>query len=72
MTTLIFPGQGSQFQGMSKDFYESFSSARAIFNKVEETTNINVRDIIFENTDNLLDITKYTQLSIFYPIQLFP
>lgn len=65
MTTLVFPGQGSQFQGMSKDFYESFSSARAIFDKIEEATNINIRDIIFENSDNLLNITKYTQLSIF-------
>ena len=65
MTTLVFPGQGSQFIGMSKDFYESFSSARSIFYKVEEATNINIRDIIFENTDNLLDITKYTQICIF-------
>ena len=65
MTTIVFPGQGSQFVGMSKDFYESFNSAREIFNKVENATNINVKDIIFENKDNLLNITKYTQLSVF-------
>ena len=34
MTTLVFPGQGSQFIGMSKDFYENFNSAREIFKKV--------------------------------------
>ena len=65
MTTLVFPGQGSQHIGMSKDFYDNFEAAREIFNKVENTTKIKVKDIIFENEDNLLDITKYTQLSIF-------
>ena len=38
MTTLVFPGQGSQFVGMAKDFYDNFSSAREIFNKVEDIT----------------------------------
>ena len=65
MTTLIFPGQGSQFIGMSQDFYDNFNTAREIFNKVEKATNINIKDIIFENKGNLLNITKYTQLSIF-------
>ena len=65
MTTLVFPGQGSQFIGMSKDFYENFNSAREIFKKVEDATYINIKGIIFENKDNMLDITKYTQLSIF-------
>ena len=65
MTTLVFPGQGSQFIGMSKDFYDNFTSAREVFYKVENITDINVKDIIFENRDNLLDITEYTQLSIF-------
>ena len=65
MTTLVFPGQGSQFLGMSKDFYENFNSARKIFQKVENSTNINIKEIIFENRNNLLDITKYTQLSVF-------
>ena len=65
MTTLVFPGQGSQFIGMSQDFYDNFNSAREIFNKVEKATNINIKDIIFENKGNFLNITKYTQLSIF-------
>ena len=65
MTTLVFPGQGSQFVGMSKDFYNNFISAREIFNRIENTTDINIKDIIFENRDNFLNITKYTQLSVF-------
>ena len=31
MSVIIFPGQGSQFVGMSKDFYDNFETARDIF-----------------------------------------
>ena len=62
MTTLVFPGQGSQYVGMGKDFYDNFEAAKNIFNLVEQCTNIKVKEIIFENNDKLLDITKYTQL----------
>jgi [acyl-carrier-protein] S-malonyltransferase len=62
MTTLVFPGQGSQFVGMAKDFYDNFKVAKYIFNLVEDCTEIKVKEIVFENKDELLDITKYTQL----------
>ena len=65
MTVIVFPGQGSQFVGMSRDFYENFSSAKHIFNLVQNTTGINIKDIIFENSKGYLDITQYTQLAIF-------
>ena len=65
MTTLVFPGQGSQYLGMAKDFYNSYKSAKDVFEKVEESTKIKVKDIIFNNPENLLNITKYTQICIF-------
>ncbi len=65
MTALIFPGQGSQFVGMSKDFYDEFSIARETFEIIENSVKINLRDIIFYNKSELLNITKYTQLAIF-------
>ena len=65
MTTIIFPGQGSQFVGMARDFYENFAVAKDVFENVEDTTKIRIKDIIFTNEDNLLNITQYTQLSIF-------
>ena len=65
MTTIVFPGQGSQFAGMAQDFYENFVVAKNVFENVEDTTKIRIKDIIFTNEDNLLDITQYTQLSIF-------
>ena len=65
MTSIVYPGQGSQYLGMSKDFYQNFDSAKKLFQSVEDYTKINITDIIFENKSNLLDITQYTQLAIF-------
>ena len=65
MTTLVFPGQGSQYVGMAKDFYDNFQSAKDVFELVEDNTNMKIKEIIFENPNNLLNITKYTQICIY-------
>ena len=65
MTSLVFPGQGSQFVGMTQDFYDEFSIVRETFDMIETSTKINIKDIIFENKSGFLDITQYTQLAIF-------
>ena len=49
MTSLVFPGQGSQFVGMAKDFHDEFASVRETFDLIENITKINIRDIIFKN-----------------------
>ena len=65
MTAMIFPGQGSQSVGMSKDFYDNFKIARNTFEEIQDYTNLNLKKIIFENQNNSLDITNFTQISIF-------
>ena len=65
MTAIVFPGQGSQFIEMSKDFYDNFDAAREIFELITDTTKIDIKDIIFNNPADLLNQTQYTQLSIF-------
>ena len=65
MTSIVFPGQGSQYQGMTKDFYDNFQIAKKVFEEIEDYTEINLKNIIFNNENNLIDSTKYTQISIF-------
>ncbi len=65
MTSIVFPGQGSQFVGMAKDFHDNFNVAKSTFEEIEDYTNLNLRKIIFHNEDNKLDLTKFTQICIF-------
>tara|TARA_B100000575_G_scaffold245614_1_gene210263 strand:+ start:2622 stop:3530 length:909 start_codon:yes stop_codon:yes gene_type:complete len=65
MTSIVFPGQGSQSLGMAKDFNDNFIIAKQIFEEIEDYTSINIRKIIFENKDNKLDLTQFTQICIF-------
>ena len=65
MTTVVFPGQGSQFIGMVKDFYDNFEISRLIIEEIEDYTKIDIKNIIFHNEGNRLDLTQFTQISIF-------
>ena len=65
MTSFVFPGQGSQTAGMAKDFYDNFEEARLIFEEIEDYSKINLKNIIFNENDKELNLTKFTQISIF-------
>ena len=65
MTTIVFPGQGSQYVGMCKDFYDNFNIARETLEEIEDYTTINLKDLLFEDKNQLLNLTNYTQISIF-------
>lgn len=65
MTAIVFPGQGSQYLGMSMDFNENFDVSRKVFQEIEDITHINVRKIISENPSDNLNQTNYTQIAIF-------
>jgi len=57
----MFPGQGSQYIGMGKDFYENYEVARKVFDKASEITGLDIAKMCFEdNTD--INITEYTQI----------
>jgi [acyl-carrier-protein] S-malonyltransferase len=57
----LFPGQGSQYVGMGKDFYENYAIAREIFSKANEILNFNLSKICFEGPEEKLKLTEYTQ-----------
>ncbi len=60
----IFPGQGSQYLGMGKDFYEKYPLAREMFERAETLIKVPLKKVIFED-EKMLNNTKYTQPSIF-------
>ncbi len=65
MTSFIFPGQGSQYVGMAKDFYDNFNVAKNTFEEISEYTKINLKDLIFEDKNKQINQTNFTQIAIF-------
>lgn len=61
----IFPGQGSQFPGMGKDFFDNFSAARLTFEEADELLNRKISDIILKGPDTTLTQTINSQPSIY-------
>ena len=65
MFSVIFPGQGSQFVGMGKDFYENFSYVKEYFGNADELLKKNLSKIILDGPKHELDKTENTQSAIF-------
>jgi [acyl-carrier-protein] S-malonyltransferase len=61
----LFPGQGAQYPGMGKDFFEQFPVARAIFEEADEILSRPFSKLIFEGPSEELTLTKNSQLAIY-------
>ena len=62
-TAFVFPGQGAQYFGMGKDFYDTYETAKRVYDMAEEATGLNVAEICFTENDKL-NITEYTQIAM--------
>lgn len=60
----LFPGQGSQYIGMGKEFYENFNIARDVFGQANETLGYDLARICLEGPLERLSKTQYTQAAI--------
>ncbi len=60
-TAFIFPGQGAQYVGMGKDFYEGFTVSREMFELAEKAAGLDVVSLCFEENERI-NITEYTQI----------
>ena len=59
----VFPGQGAQYTGMAKDFYEKFPVSREVFEKASKVSGLDIKTLCFEENENL-NITEYTQIAM--------
>ena len=62
-TAFIFPGQGAQYSGMGKDFYENFETAKKVYDMAEEATGLDVAELCFTENDRL-NVTEFTQIAM--------
>ena len=62
-TAFIFPGQGAQYCGMGKDFYDTYEAAKEVYKLAEKATGLDVAALCFEENDQL-NITEYTQIAM--------
>ena len=65
MKAFIFPGQGSQFPGMAKSFYDKSKKARTLFNNANDILGFEITKIMFEGNELDLKQTNVTQPAIF-------
>ncbi len=59
----IFPGQGSQFVGMGKDFYENSQIAKEMFEEASDILKLDMKDLLF-NENSKLQQTEFAQPAI--------
>ena len=60
----IFPGQGAQYVGMGKDFYESFKESRLVYEEANDSLNMDLKSMCFEGSEEELMKTENTQPAI--------
>lgn len=61
----LFPGQGSQREGMGIDLFENISFARERFAQAEAILGWSVEDLCRSNPENRLGVTLYTQPALY-------
>ncbi len=59
----VFPGQGAQYAGMGKDFFEESRVAREVFEKASLASGLDVEQLCFTENEQL-NITEYTQIAL--------
>jgi len=63
-TGVVFPGQGSQYPGMGRDFFLHFREGRDTFEEAGDALGYDVASLCMEGPQEKLDLTVHTQTTI--------
>ena len=60
----LFPGQGSQYVGMGKEFYENFDIIRTFFDEASDVAGLDLKKLCFEGPESSLTQTENAQPAV--------
>ena len=60
----VFPGQGSQYVGMGKEFFDHFPAAAEVFNRADRVLDFALSTLCFEGPASELELTVNTQPAV--------
>ena len=60
----IFPGQGSQKVGMTRDLYDKYDVVKSLLKEADETLGFSLSRLMFEGPDTELVKTEFTQPAV--------
>jgi len=65
MFSVVFPGQGSQSVGMTKELHDNFNYIKDLFKQADDALGYSISKIMLEGPKEDLDLTENTQPAIF-------
>lgn len=63
-TCFLFPGQGAQYSGMGRDFYETSTAVRELFELASDASHIDLKALLFQGSEEELKQTQNTQVAV--------